>query len=880
MPVSPHPVSAEHHVRRPRLVDLLAEAGNQTTLVVAPAGTGKTSLVAGWAAESSTPTAWVSLRDIGSHTDGVRFWSAVIASLDTVAPGRGDRALATLECPSSRASAVDQLIDDLDVERRPPAVLVIDDFHRVDADELVARSVPRFVRNLPEWLRVVLVSRREPALPIDRMRSYGELGEIRLPELRFSSDEAVELMTRRCPALSPECVATAVLHADGWAAVLQLAAAAGGVDPGGGSLLRDYVLRDVLADEPPDVIEVLTAAAVAPRVNASLAHALTGHPDAGGLLCRAEARGVFLSRRGGDGWFGLHELVRQVLLADLASRSPRRLTELYGRAARWFEDAGDVVVALDRWVLADRPRDVLRLLSDRHVELSGSGRDATVQRMIEVIPAAVVGSDLASMVAYAWCHLLVDRRRFVELVEHLTWWVDKVDPNDVVRGQTNVLRAAAALVGGRWFESATLSRQAMLDLGSSVGHDPFGRFAANSIARSLALSEGWDDASDESRRAEVALRHDPERRCALESSRALGEALAGHPLAALRVAGGVRRATRVADLPIVRMELRLAEALAHRELGERARAATELAAVADSHAGSMLVCRVVAMSELAQAHLEEVQLEPARQILARAEVLVEEESLGVDVRSRLARVATMLALADGELDAARRTAGQIEDPFWGAVSRARVDLACHDRVAATTALDIAVPRCLRHEVTLALLRARAAVDGGEALTHATGAVEQACAAGIVQTVAAEGAAVLHLVEHAARRAPLEWLDQVRRCVADVGALDVPAGPAVTESVTERERDVLRFLPSRMTLREIADELDVSPNTLKFHLRVIYRKLGVNSRAAAAELARGMTRLRRPARSVVDPPQAGWGGVLRDGRQWPRSARCEKEAIES
>ena len=159
--------------------------------------------------------------------DGVQFWSHVIAALDTLAPGCGDRALAMLRRPGSRAGAVDQLIADLEAEVRPPAVLVIDDFHLVDGDEFVVESVSRFVRNLPAWLRVVLMSRREPRLPIDRMRSRGQLGEIRFAELRFSPDEAVELMTRLSPALSvgthraPPCE-----RADGWATSLQLAALA------------------------------------------------------------------------------------------------------------------------------------------------------------------------------------------------------------------------------------------------------------------------------------------------------------------------------------------------------------------------------------------------------------------------------------------------------------------------------------------------------------------------------------------------------------------------------------------------------------------------------------------------------------------------------
>ena len=173
---------------------------------------------------------------------------------------------------------------------------------------------------------------------------------------------------------------------------------------------------------------------------------------------------------------------------------------------------------------------------------------------------------------------------------------------------------------------------------------------------------------------------------AFEGTRALGEALAGRPLDALRVAAGVRRAAQVADMTIMRTELAVAEALAHRELGDRSRALAELTALADAPAETMLFCRVLAMSELAQAHLDEGELETARHVFAQAEALVEEESLGADVRGWLTRVGTVLAVAEGDLEAARRWADQVDDAFWSGVSTARVHLACGDRPAAMTAL--------------------------------------------------------------------------------------------------------------------------------------------------------------------------------------------------
>ena len=341
------------------------------------------------------------------------------------------------------------------------------------------------------------------------------------------------------------------------------------------------------------------------------------------------------------------------------------------------------------------------------------------------------------------------------------------------------------------------------------------------------------------------MSRDPERRLAFEGTRALGEALAGRPLDALRVAAGVRRAAQVADMTIMRAELAVAEALAHRELGDRSRALAELTALADAPAETMLFCRILAMSELAQAHLDEGDLDTARQVFAQAEALVEEESLGADVRGWLTRVRDGARRGRGR-PRGRPSLGGSGRRLRSGVGSARREshLACGDRPAAMAALDTAVPRCVRHEVALALLKARAVADRDEAMKYASAAVEMASADGLLQTVASEGAEVIDLVEQAAWRAPEEWLDRLRRLTAEARNLEAPTGPDLIEPLTERERDVLRFLPSRLTVREIADELYVSVNTLKFHLRVIYRKLGVNSRAEAAEVARTMTKLRR------------------------------------
>ncbi len=364
------------------------------------------------------------------------------------------------------------------------------------------------------------------------------------------------------------------------------------------------------------------------------------------------------------------------------------------------------------------------------------------------------------------------------------------------------------------------------------------------VARATALTERWNDGSDDVREAELALSRDVERRLAFEGQRTVGLALAGRPLDAIRTAAGVRRAVAVADMTVLRTELTLAEAIANRELGDRATALPQLRALSEQPAEPMLYCRILAALELTQAELDEGDVDAARREFAHATRLVDDEGFGADGRVWLHRTGASLALSQGDVDEAWHWVGLLDDTFWAPTCAARVHLVADERASAERALEVATPRNTRHEVIRGLLLARAVGDGEEAMKCAAAAVELASTHGLLQTVASEGPAVLELVEHAAWTAPTEWLDRLRRLAADAPARSARGVADLVQPLTERERDVLRFLPSRLTVREIADELYISVNTLKFHLRVIYRKLGVNSRAEAAEVARKMVSVRR------------------------------------
>ena len=504
---------------------------NQVALVTAGAGTGKTTLVAGWVTESSRPVAWVSLdttdRDIGT------FWGSIIVALQSLVPGCGDRAVATLRQSSAFGSvtdAVGDLLDDLDDGDCRPSVLVIDDLHLVDDVVGITRSFDLFVRHLPPWLHLVLLARRDlAALPRDRLRAQGRLGELRFAELRFSPEESHEMLRLLAPTLSSHGIDSVIARADGWAAGLRMAAltARTASAQGGGEtrddddrLVHDFVLQEVLAAESPDLLEFLSAIAPVVRVNESLAAALTDRPNPREYLSRTEARGLFVDRLGIDGWFQMHSLARAALTAQLASRSADQLAEQHARAARWFEEMGEIPLSLEHWLLAQRPRDALRLLAAKAADLYDSGREATIRQAMCSIAPIVVTGDVQSMIEFAWCQLLVDRRRFTEIVEQLSWRTRRSGEQPVVRRRVVMLQSMAAGMNGRWADGGALAREALGEFGDFAWRDPFGRFGWNMVAREIALGERWDDGSEDVREARLALGRDPKRRLTFEGTRA------------------------------------------------------------------------------------------------------------------------------------------------------------------------------------------------------------------------------------------------------------------------------------------------------------------------------------------------------------------------
>jgi LuxR family maltose regulon positive regulatory protein len=301
----------------------------------------------------------------------------------------------------------------------------------------------------------------------------------------------------------------------------------------------------------------------------------------------------------------------------------------------------------------------------------------------------------------------------------------------------------------------------------------------------------------------------------------------------------------------------VADALAAREVGDHARAQDGLLALAGRQFHPVPALQLIAQLELVQLRMSTGHLDAACEAFSDAQTLcglsrprsggeadVVAGGQGSLLTSSLARVGVDLSLATDDQEAAARWSRRVVDPFWRPMCEAKVHLAVGRPEDAVDALAPAEPRCSRHEVVRELVSARAVAhqDRDAAAAAVRHAMETANARGMLQSIASEGVGVLGLVELAAWCVPDGWMDRLRHALLPAWAGRDVKG--LIDDLTDRERDVLRLLPSRLTLREISSELYVSQNTLKFHLRAIYRKLGVESRAGAVDSARQMRLLPR------------------------------------
>jgi len=397
------PRSRRGLVLRPRLIERLDRGtASKLMLVSAPAGFGKTTLLAQWLAAGPAVStderlaAWLSLDR--ADNDPARFWTYLIAALRTVAPGVGEGALELLHSPQPPPieSVLTTLLNDL-VAITGDIVLVLDDYHVIDAPE-VQDGVAFLLDHLPARLHVVIASRADPALPLARLRARGELVETRAAELRFTPDEAAAYLNDLMGLqLTARDVAALEGRTEGWIAALQLAALSmQGRDDVAGFIagfagddryVVDYLVEEVLQRQPDRVRTFLLLTSVLDRLSGPLCDAVTGQGGGKAMVEALDRGNLFLvpldDRRR---WYRYHHLFADVLQARLLDEQPDQVPDLHRRASQWYEENGEPAVAIDHALAAKDFERAADLVERAVPAMRRDRREATLRGWLEMLP--------------------------------------------------------------------------------------------------------------------------------------------------------------------------------------------------------------------------------------------------------------------------------------------------------------------------------------------------------------------------------------------------------------------------------------------------------------------------------------------------------------
>jgi LuxR family maltose regulon positive regulatory protein len=398
------PRGRPEHVLRDELLAVLRDGrSRKLTLVAAPPGFGKTTLLAQWATESTTPVAWLSVDD--EDNDPVRFFAHLIVAIRTAAPTVGKRALAAQRVPGAGTVEVvlPLLLNELTALKSDVA-LVIDDYHLItNAD--VHEALTYLIGNMPPTVRLLLATRADPPVPLGRMRARAELAELRAMDLRFRPEETTAFLTK---GLGLELTVVDVdrlqARTEGWPAALYLAALSlrDTSDPGKAidafagddRYLVDYLTTELLARQRPEVRTFLLRTSILNRLCAPLCNAVTGRDDSADLLAEIERSNLLLvpldAKRE---WYRYHHLFADLLRHELTAGEPDAATELHARAYAWYRDAGLIVDAATHAIAAHDVDEAIELVAQHYAMFVGQGQLATVIRWIDALPEAAAARD-------------------------------------------------------------------------------------------------------------------------------------------------------------------------------------------------------------------------------------------------------------------------------------------------------------------------------------------------------------------------------------------------------------------------------------------------------------------------------------------------------
>ena len=861
------PPSQPKVVPRPRLIERLNEGMHRRlTLVSAPAGFGKTTLLSEWLAGCERPPAWLSL-DEGDN-DPTRFLSYLVAALQTIAPNIGEGVLGVLQSPQPppTESILTALLNEIDTVP-DDFVLVLDDYHVIDAEH-VDGALAFLIEHLPPRMHLIISTREDPSLPLARLRVRGQLIELRAADLRFTPSEAAEFLGGVMGLdLTEEDIAALETRTEGWIAGLQLAAismrghedATGFIESFTGShhFVLDYLVEEVLGQQPESVQAFLLRTSVLDRLCGSLCDAVLLDPSSSGqeTLEYIEHANLFLvplddERR----WYRYHhlfaELLRQRLLQGAVS-STGDVDDLHGRASQWYEENGLEVEAFRHAAAANDVERAERLIEGKGVPLYFRGTVAPVLKWLESLPKTELDARPSLWVMYASVLLLIDHTAVEQRLQAAEAALRGTEPNDRTRdlvGRIASMRATLAVIGHDAETIIAQSRRALEHLHPdnlpirtattwTLGHAHHlqGNRAAASRAYDEVISTGkssGDSVYTIAATINLGQLQEADNRLSLATRtyrRVLK--LAGDPPQPIACE---------ACLGLARIAYQWNDLVAAEQHGQQFIQLTRQMGSVDSFASYDVF--------LARLKLARGDVAGAVAILTRAEEFVRQHNF----LFRMPDVATAQVLAllrQNNLAEAAHLAETHDLP----ISRTRVHLARGDTSAALALLEplrrqMEAKGWQDEQLKVMVLQAvtlQAHGEEDEAAQILRDALALAEPGGFIRIFADEGTQMARLLSEAAARGIMPGY--TGRLLAAFEAEErkseaksyLPPAQPLTEPLSQRELEVLRLIAKGLSNREIGERLFLAVDTVKGHNRRIFGKLSVQRRTEAVAKARSL-----------------------------------------
>jgi LuxR family transcriptional regulator, maltose regulon positive regulatory protein len=842
------------------------------TVISAPPGSGKTSLLRAWADRSARPrrVAFVSVdRD---EQDAQRFWSAVLDAIRSSAPsiGRQTQPAATAACDGDQV--LETVLSEL-AGPGEPVVLIIDDLHELSSADAMAQ-LGRLLAVLPSSARVVVSSRRDPSIRLHRLRLADEVAELRAADLRFSERETRELLAASGVDLSDSGAAMLYRRTEGWAAGLRLAVISLSRHPdperfvaefsGTDRTIGEYLMAEMLERQPTEVQSMLLRTSLVDRVNGELADLLAGRSGAERMLLALEDANAFVMSLDPERtWFRYHQLLADFLRLELRRRLADEVAELHRRAARWFADRGEVVEAVRHTQAAGDWPDAARLVADHSFGWVLDHQAGTISAVLRSFPTGASADHPDLALAHAANDL--NEGRLEEAAARLALAESQVQSAPPARRRRlgvaiASVRLAMARRSGQFSE--VIEQLHLLD--ASISDDSNDHNAMDPELRGVALMnlgivEVWSGRLADAERhlsEGAALAHTigrPYLEVACRAHQGFPSQLVSVAMAHERGRHAVALAERYGldDLPIVAPALGAVGATAvwmgdFDEAERWLRRAWESAEPRVDPAVAVFLHVATGMLHAGRGQ--------HRSALDEFEAAALAQSLLTGVHALAPRITGWLAATQARLgmqDQARATLSAFSGSpeRMGAIHNARAVICMIDGDP-TMALDAlrealeATPPIVSFSLVEAhLLAGTAHLRLGQRNAAAT-AAEAALAAAerdrLMFPFVVLGAAELldavprHQTAHAALLADI--LDLLR-------GTSMPGtdreGASQPEELSPTELRVLRYLPTNLTRPAIARELYVSVNTVNTHIRSIYSKLGARDRASAVQRARGL-----------------------------------------